>query len=128
MAVIADDANVSQEGKLNILGVFDRISTQSFPTVHPKMVFAFRVQAEYPDSGRVFPVRMRIMGEDGEAVFEVGGELRSPDVPPGGFATANKVFTLVGIRLPQPGTYKFVLNVGDVVHETPLLVTHHGDV
>src|SRR5690349_25131268 len=96
MALLADEANVSQEGKLNILGVFDRVAAPAFPTVHPKMVFVFRVQAEYPDSGRSFAVRVRLLDEDGAVLFEAGGDLVPPAVPPGEFATANQIFTLVG--------------------------------
>ena len=123
MALLADDANVSQEGKLNILGVFDRVAAPSYPTVHPKMVFVFRVQAEYADSGRSFPVRVRLLDEDGGVLFEAGGDLVPPDVPPGEFATANQIFTLVGIGFPRPGSYKFVLTVGELPpHETPLIL------
>lgn len=121
MALLADEANVSQEGKLNVLGVFDRISAPVFPTVHPKMVFVFRVQAEYPDAGQVFPVRVRLMDEDGETLFEATGELAAPRVSPGEVLTANQLFALVGIRFPRPGDYKFVVHVGRLApHETPL--------
>ena len=123
MALLADEANVSQEGKLNVLGVFDRLAASSFPTIHPKMVFVFRVQSEYADAGRSFVVRLRLMDEDGKVLFEAGGELVPPAVAPGDFASANKLFTLVGIGFPRPGSYKFVLNVGDLpTHETPLNV------
>jgi hypothetical protein len=123
MALLADEANVSQEGKLNVLGVFDRIAAPSFPTVHPKMVFVFRVQSEYADAGRAFLVRLRLMDEDGQVLFEAGGELAPPAVAPGDFASANQIFTLVGIGFPRPGSFKFVLNVGDLPpHETPLNV------
>jgi hypothetical protein len=123
MAFLADEANVSQEGKLNVLGIFDRIAAASFPTAHPRMVFAFRVQAEYADAGRKFPVRVRLMDEDGGVLFDANGELVGPQVEPGGFSTANQVFTLVGVQFPQAGTYKFVVNVGDLPpHETPFAV------
>ena len=123
MALLADEANISQEGKLNVLGVFDRLVAPSFPTIHPKMVFVFRVQSEYADSGRSFTVRLRLMDEDGAVLFEAGGDLLPPSVPPGEYASANQIFTLVGIALPRPGQYKFVLNVGDLApHETPLIV------
>lgn len=123
MALLADDANISQEGKLNILGVFDRVAAPAYPTIHPKMVFVFRVQSEYADSGRSFPVRLRLIDDDGKVLFEAGGELVPPAVPPGDFASANQIFTLVGITLPRPGHYKFVLNVGDLApHETPLIL------
>jgi hypothetical protein len=125
MAFLADEANVSQEGKLNVMGIFDRIAAPSFPTLHPRMVFAFRVQAEYIDAGRAFDVRVRLMDEDGGVIFEANGEIVPPPLHPGNFSTANQVFTLVGVQFPQPGMYKFVVNVGDLSpHETPLAVVH----
>lgn len=95
--------------------------------VHARMVFVFRVQAEYSDAGRAFPVRVRLMDEDGESLFEANGEIAAPPVPPGEFLTANQLFGLVGTRFPRPGSYKFVLNVGDLPpHETPLRVLQVG--
>ena len=127
MALLADEANVSQEGKLNVLGVFDRIAAASFPVLHPKLVFVFRVQAEYADAGRRFPVRVRLMDEDGAALFEADGEITAPPVPPGEFLTANQLFSLVGTHFPRPGSYKFVVSVGDLPpHETPLMVVQMG--
>lgn len=124
VALLADEANVSQEGKLNVMGVFDRIAAASFPSVHPKMVFAFRVQAEYTDSGRLFPVRVRLIDDDGAVLFEATGEIRAPRVAPGEFITANQIFSLVGVRFPHAGNYKFMVNVGEAAaHETPLAVT-----
>jgi hypothetical protein len=121
MALIADEANLSQEGKLNVLGAFDRIAATSYPMVHPKMVFVFRIEAGYGDGGLAVPVRLRLMDADGTALFEAGGEIIAPEVQPGDFATAHQLFTMLGIAFPQPGIYKFVINLGDLPpHETPL--------
>jgi hypothetical protein len=123
MAFLADEANVSQEGKLNVLGIFDRIAAQQFPVVHPKMVFAFRVEAEYADAGRTVPVRVRLMDEDGGVMFEASGDITPPRVGPGDFTTANQVFSLVGVQFPRPGAYKFVIELGDQEpHETLFMV------
>ncbi len=123
MAVLADEANVSQEGKLNLMGIFDRIAAADFPVVHPKLVFAFRVEAEFADSGRVFPVRVSMVDEDGAALFEAAGEMMAPPVAPGEYATANQLFALVGVQFPRAGLYRFVVRVGDAPpHETPLLL------
>jgi hypothetical protein len=123
MAFLADEANVSQEGKLNVLGIFDRIASTAFPTVHPRMVFAFRVQAEFADSQQPFPVRVRLMDEDGGVLFDANGDMVAPAVAPGEFSTANQVFTLVGVQFQQAGSYKFVVNLGDLPpHETPFAV------
>jgi hypothetical protein len=125
MAVLADEANVSQEGKLNLMGIFDRIAAAEFPVVHPKMVFAFRVEADFGDSGRSFPVRVSMEDEDGAALFQAEGEMMTPPVPPGEFTTANQIFALVGVQFPRPGIYRFVVRVGDGArHEAPFLVQH----
>ena len=123
VALLADEANISQEGKLNVLGAFDRISAPRFPVLHPRMVFVFRLHAEYADAGEVFPTRVRLMDEDGGTLFDAAGELVAPPLAPGEFITANQIFSLVGVRFPRPGHYKFVLNVGNIgPHETPLRV------
>jgi hypothetical protein len=124
MAFLADEANISQEGKLNVLGVFDRIAAAEFPVVHPRMVFAFRVQAEFTDGGRSFPVEVRLVDEDANVLFDASGEITPPVVPPGEFSTANQVFTLVGLQFPRPGIYRFEVLVGGLEpHSTPFVVS-----
>lgn len=123
MAVLADEANVSQEGKLNVMGIFDRISAADFPVVHPKMVFAFRVESAPGDGGRTFAVRVLLESPEGEVMFEATGEIVPPRVPAGELTTANQVFALVGVQFPTPGMYRFIVSVGDEeMHETPFLV------
>jgi hypothetical protein len=127
MALVADDANLSQEGKLNVLGAFDRITAPSFPTVHPKMVFVIRIEASFGDAGRRMPVRVRLMDEDGGVLFEAGGELMAPEVQPGDIATAYQIFALMGIGFEKPGFHKFVVNLGEAPpYETPLVVVKGG--
>ncbi|CAN5812032.1 hypothetical protein BH23GEM3_BH23GEM3_22580 [soil metagenome] len=56
-------------------------------------------------------------------MFEATGDITPPPVAPGEFSTANQVFTLVGVQFQQPGSYKFVVNLGELpVHETPFMV------
>lgn len=123
MAFLADEANISQEGKLNVLGIFDRLVAEEFPVSHPRMVFAFRVTAEFADGGRTFPVQIRLVDDDGQAMFEASGEINPPLVPPGEFSTANQVFTLVGMTFPRAGQYRFEVRIGaQEPHVTPLMV------
>jgi hypothetical protein len=124
MAFLADEANISQEGKLNVLGVFDRIAAAEFPVVHPRMVFAFRVQAEFTDGGRNFPVQVTMVDDADAVLFAASGDINPPIVPPGEFSTANQVFTLVGMQFPRPGIYRFVVTVlGLEPHETQFSVS-----
>ena len=119
MTFVADEANISQEGKLNVLGVFDRIASTTFPMVHPKMVFVFRVEADHGDGGKAFPVRVRLVDGGGVALFEAEGTIVAPDVEPNEFATTHQLFALLGVQFPSPGTYRFVVTLGDLPpHET----------
>jgi hypothetical protein len=128
MAFLADEANISQEGKLNVLGIFDRIAAADFPVVHPRMVFCFRVQAGFADGGRSYPVQIRLVAPGGDVMFEAAGEIAPPIVPPGEISTANQVFTLVGLQFPVAGPYRFVVNVGPLEpHETTFVVSTAPD-
>ena len=50
-AVFADGANLSQEGKLNVLGVFDALAVGGFPAVHPRTHFVVRLKGNVEDAG-----------------------------------------------------------------------------
>ena len=51
-ALFADAANLSQEGKLNILGVFDAVQVATMPTVHPRATLVLRLKGSGSDIGR----------------------------------------------------------------------------
>lgn len=123
MAMVADEANVSREGKLNVLGVFDRIAAAGFPTRHPRMVFVFKLEARYGEEGKQSVVRVRLMDEDGGVLFDASGDVIAPRVEPGDVASAYQIFPLMGATFEAPGAYKFVINVDDqLAHETLLYV------
>jgi hypothetical protein len=124
MAFVADEANVSQEGKLNVLGIFDRIVAAEMPLVHPRLVFCFRVIAEPGDAGRTLPVHVRLVNDADEPMFEAAGDMVTPILPPGEVFSANQVFTMVGVQFPRPGAYRFTVTIGSApTHETPLHVS-----
>jgi hypothetical protein len=128
MAFLADEANISQEGKLNVLGIFDRIAAAEFPVMHPRMVFCFRVQAGFTDGGRTYPVQIRLLSPGDDVLFEAAGEIAPPIVPPGELSTANQVFTLVGLQFATAGAYRFVVTVGSLEpHETNFVVSSAPD-
>jgi hypothetical protein len=48
VAVLADYANVSQDGKLNIMGIFQEINATSLPFVLPQMYLVMSFSAGPP--------------------------------------------------------------------------------
>ncbi|MDQ2889365.1 MAG: hypothetical protein M3R65_02275 [Gemmatimonadota bacterium] len=78
-AVFADAANLSQEGKLNVLGIFDALHVGGFPAMHPRAHFVVRVKATAHDSGShrltlhwVNPRDTELWNSSGELGVEAG--------------------------------------------------------
>jgi hypothetical protein len=113
LAVLCDAANVSREGKLNILGEFDSIGAATFPLTYPTMVLVVRLEA-HPTEAGVHHLKLHLFDEDGHDV-----------VPPlqGDFPTGSPSFLGAMIRTPPlilqmhgvcfngPGHYSFELLV-----------------
>src|SRR3984957_11251940 len=81
-APFADAANLSQEGKLNILGVFDAVQVQTLPTVRPRATFLVRLKGGRSDIG-THTVTLRWLNPQGTELWSSAGELSIADAPPG---------------------------------------------
>src|SRR5215471_13220040 len=46
-----DGADISQEGKLNILGVFDAVQVPTFPSVHARAHLVVRIKGARTETG-----------------------------------------------------------------------------
>lgn len=123
LAVLADYANISQEGKLNILGIFDRIAVADVPTSLPQMHFVLWLEAHPAERDRSHAVEIRLHDPDGQVVFEIKGEV----VPRGGTqgqpVLTNQILGINNLRLKQVGGYMFVVFIdNDLKAEVPLVV------
>jgi len=123
LAVLADYANVSQEGKLNIMGIFDIISSEKFPTVHPEMKLVVQFEASIAETGKTHDIEIQLMGPDGQKSFVVQGKLTIGEVKPGTLYKANNILNLRGAKFDAPGDFQFnVLVDNNVKRVVPLKV------
>jgi hypothetical protein len=122
LALLADYANVTAEGKLNILGIFDRINVMEIPAVHPQMHLILRLEAHPAERNRPHNVEIRLHDPDGETVFDVRGDF-VPQGKAGETIATNQILTLNNLQLAKPGGYTFVVLVNnDLKTEVPLAV------
>lgn len=86
LAALADAANVSREGKLNILGEFNTLFTVGVPTSWPIMYFVAKVTASQME-GAEHTLQLRVLDEDAKLAAPIlemharFGESTYPGVP-----------------------------------------------
>lgn len=122
LGLIADYANVSQEGKLNVMGIFSRILAQSYPVTHPVMHLVLVFEANASEKGMSKEVQVRLLNDDGGAVLEFKGNFTVPNSP-GPLVEMQQVFALQMLQFQKPGAYAFHVLVGGETRATiPLVV------
>jgi hypothetical protein len=121
LAVLADYSNISREGKLNLLGIFDIIRARSFPAVHPNMQLVVTFEAPPSEAGTNKNVQVRLMDADGKRILEVGTHLKLPQPAPGGVIKSNHILNLNNVAFENPGDYAFYILInGEEKRSVPL--------
>ena len=114
LGVLADYANVTADGKLNIMGVFQVVNALQFPHVHAQMHLVLTLEADPSEVGTEKQIEIKLMTPDGASLFAVGGEMQVPAVNrfPGTPIGIQHILGLQGIRFEKPGDYQFSVLIG----------------
>lgn len=117
LALLADAATIDGAGKLNILGVFDRIAASTFPAQHGRMAMVLRFAAGLPEAG-AHDVGIRLSGPGGEEILRIDGEMNLAPGPRslGGGVKVPHVLNLDGVVFERPGQYTFDVSVDGEHH------------
>lgn len=122
LALLADAATIDNSGKLNILGIFDRIDAQGFPAQHGRIALILRFSGTIQDAG-AHHLRIRLTHPTGEEMASVEGDLH---LGPGAFAEplhAHHIINMDGLVFPVGGVYSFdVFLDGQAVVSVPITV------
>lgn len=113
LGVLADGANVSQDGKLNILGIFNALGAAQFPATHPHMNLVLCFEATRAEEGKTKQVEIQLADGDGAKLFTITTQLVVPPGAPGSAIRMNHILALNGIRFPKAGDYVFNVLIGD---------------
>ena len=108
MAVVADYALISREGKLNILGVFEQINPQAVPFTYPRMFLVVTYEASPAEIGTQKNIRIALLDEDGSEVLAMEGPLAvQPPARLGARSYVNQVLDLQMINFQRSGNHAF---------------------
>jgi hypothetical protein len=126
LALLADAATIDGSGKLNILGIFDRLTTSSFPTRHPRLSLILRFSAGVQEVGK-HEVGIALKAPDGKQLVRIDGEMNLAPGPSGygGAVLVPHVLNMDGLVFPTAGRYAFDVRV-DGEHHVTIPLTVHG--
>jgi|SRR5690349_11067085 len=123
LALLADGANVTREGKLNLLGIFDTIFARGFPVLHPVMQLVLRFEAEPAEAGTRRDVEVQFLAPDGRQLFRLPGAVAVQQRTVGDSVRIDQIVTLNNVQLEQAGRYRFEVRVeGELAATVPLHV------
>lgn len=123
LLTIADAANTTPDGKLNILGLGVRVLTVDGPNHVIPLIVACGVEANVAEAGD-YPLTVRLERPDGvvegvvTATLLIPGEVADPRVPTGAGLTLQMVR-----GFPVAGVYSLVVDVGGVAAQYVFAVT-----
>lgn len=122
--LVADYANVTQDGKLNIMGIFHNISALNFPAAHPEMHLITQLKAGPQQYERSFTLEIKLRKEDAqEALLNQSFELVVPRGTAWQDVYMNHLLRMVNVQFPEPGAYEFVVLVdGQLERSLPIEV------
>lgn len=127
LALVADAATVDASGKLNILGVFDRITTTGFPAKHPRLSLILRLSASMNEAGEhavEITLRDPEGGEMGRIQGTVGVGFGPSDT--GGRVSVPQVINMDGVVFKQAGRYSFDVQIDGDHHVSVPLFLHQA--
>jgi hypothetical protein len=112
-AFLLCDAATDQQGKLNVLGVFDNIWAKKVPAMHPFCAIVARIRFDKDkDKEGNHPIRIRIIDEDGKPIdpklegnvnVSIGDDVDS--------ISTNIILNIQGLKFEKYGQYRIDLAV-----------------
>ncbi|MGI9091519.1 MAG: DUF6941 family protein, partial [Gemmatimonadaceae bacterium] len=103
-AVFADAANLSQEGKLNVLGIFDALHVSGFPSLHPRAHFVVRLKGSSSDVG-AHQLAFHWTNPHDTELWTSAGDLQVEVGPSPALEMDLPIIAVVDLPLDAPGQY-----------------------
>ncbi|HTE45777.1 MAG TPA: hypothetical protein VK636_11070 [Gemmatimonadaceae bacterium] len=109
-ALFADAANLSQEGKLNVLGVFDALQVATLPAIHPRAHLVVHLKGTGEDVGS-HTVAFRWLSPSGQELWNSSGDLNVGSPPPGSAEMDLPLIAQVDLPMDAAGGYTMAIAI-----------------
>jgi hypothetical protein len=121
-ALFADAANLSQEGKLNILGVFDALQVAQFPAIHARATLVVRIKGNAADVG-AHDVTMRWVSPAGVDLWQSQGTLEFGTLPDDVAEADLPLIAIIDLPADVAGEYAMEISIDrQAAARVPLMI------
>ncbi len=124
-ALFADAANLSQEGKLNVLGVFDALHVASIPAVHPRATLVVRLKAS-PDDAGTHALSFTWVAPGGDEIWSSHGDVEVHSPPPGAIEVDIPVIAAIDLPIVEAGVHVMRVELDREIEAEVALHVHVG--
>jgi hypothetical protein len=114
-ALFADAANLSQEGKLNVLGVFDALQVATLPALHPRATLVVHLKGSTADVGS-HRVSLQWLSPSGTELWSSDGELGIAAPPSGVVEMDFPLIAQLDLPLDLAGGYLMRVGLDGTTH------------
>ena len=125
LALLADYANVTREGKLNVMGIFSIINAPALPWVHPQMQLVLELEAGAAEWDTQKDIEIKLLDVDAKQVVAVKGSVKVPRGEPGRRARINSIMTFSNVKFDIQGDYVFAILIGGETKKNILLTVNY---
>jgi len=125
LALLADYANVTREGKLNVMGLFTIINAPALPWVHPQMQLVLELEAGAAEWDTQKGIEIKLLDTDANQILAVQGSVKVPRGEAGRRVHINSIMTFGNVKFNAEGDYVFAILIGgETKKEIPLRVNY----
>ena len=115
IAVLADAANISREGKLNICGIFQNIFGQNLPVGWPMMSLVLQLRLTPEETGKRHTLGIRLNAPQGNTIHQFpDAQFEAPTEPGARKVMVPLTINFAGLIFPSFGLYGFEILVDNV--------------
>lgn len=76
-AMLCDYALLSIDGKPSLMGVYSRINTAQFPSLHPPTFLVFEIELDYTELGKQVDVHVQCVDADGSPILDARAAIQT---------------------------------------------------
>lgn len=125
LATICDEAREREDGKLDLVGVFNELRAPGFPAMQERMTIVLTISWDEGETGPQ-PIRADLIDEDEQLILTIQGHTEVPPASPGIWPHTRIVMPLERVVFPHAGRYWFRLTAGEAVRRACYLFIGEG--